>query len=420
MNRAFYDIAVIGAGIVGACCALWLQKRGLKVLLIDRDPPASGASYGNACTIANYGCVPINNPALPRQLPGLMFAKDSPLSIDWAYAVRNLPWMISFLRHCSEARVRHITDSLARLLQHSAAGLDPLLDLAAARDLIVCNDCLYVYSSKKGFAAAENSIESRLRNGVDLDVLEPGEIRELEPNLKLPIHKGLRFNGARHVRNPQTLVQRFVDKFVSDGGVWRQDRVMKTEAGADGVSLSLQNGEAIVARKCVVAAGAHSKLIPGTGAQLTPLDTERGYHVQYRQHANLLSRPVGWADAGLYATPTDVGLRFAGTVELAGLKKPANKKRIDYLHRMSHAMLGDLGVPQQDWMGFRPTLPDSLPVIGVSAVSDNILLAYGHHHLGLTLGGITGKIISEIVCGESASIDISAYAPGRFDRPEYP
>ncbi len=127
-----------------------------------------------------------------------------------------------------------------------------------------------------------------------------------------------------------------------------------------------------------------------------------------------MSRPIGWADAGLYATPTDVGLRIAGTVEIAGLEKAKNANRIDYLTRMSHLMFGDIGVPEQDWLGFRPTMPDALPVIGTSPVSDNILLVYGHHHLGLTLGGITGKIISDIVYGAPLDIDISAYAPGRF------
>ena len=414
MNHKPYDVAIIGAGIVGACCALWSQKRGHKVLLIDKNLPGSGASYGNAGTIANYGCVPVNNPALIRQLPWLLFAVDSPLAIDWRYAIHNLPWLISFLRNCSETRVRHITDSLGNLLRHSAAGLDPLLDAAAARDLIIENNCLYIYSHKKGFDGARVGIEARRRNGVDLDILDAGAVRELEPNLQLPHYKGLLYKGARHVRNPQTLVQRLVEHFLSSGGVWLQNRVVKIEPGVDNVAISFPDGETAIAHKCVVAAGAHSKSIAGSGAEKIPLDTERGYHVQYSQRSNLLSRPIGWADAGLYATPTDVGLRIAGTVEIAGLEKTKNPKRIDYLTRMSHLMFGDIGVPEQDWLGFRPTLPDALPVIGTSPVSDNILLAYGHHHLGLTLGGITGKIISDIACDAPLEIDISAYAPGRF------
>ncbi len=414
MKRENYDVAIVGAGIVGACCALWSHRRGLKVLLIDENPPGSGTSSGNAGSIANYGCVPVNNPALFRQFPRLLFAADSPLTVDWHYAIRNMPWMMSFLRNCSEARVRHITDSLGKLLRHCAAGLDPLLDTAGARDLIVDNNFLSVYSGKKSFDNAAVDIEARRRNGNSLDILEADAVRELEPNLVLPIYRGLFYEGARHVRNPQTLVERFVEQFLANGGAWLQNKVQKIEPGNDQITISLQNGETAVARKCVIAAGAHSRLIAGSGAEKLPLDTERGYHIQYCQQLDLLSRPVGWADGGFYATPTDAGLRIAGTVEIAGLEKPKNDSRIDYLTRMSHLMFGDIGVPEQEWIGFRPTMPDSLPVIGTSPACDNILFAYGHQHLGLTLGGITGKIISEIVSGAPLEIDISPYAPDRF------
>ena len=414
MDKAPYDATVIGAGIVGACCALWLQMRGLNVLLIDRNPPGSGTSYGNACVIATYGCVPINDPALFRQLPSLLFAKDSPLSFDWHYAIRHMPWMLAFLRHCTPARVQAIIGHLGVLLRHSDTGLNPLIDIAGARDLIVDNDCLYVYTSQRLFNCANDSTEVRRRNGSAITVLDANAIRALEPTLKLPIYKGLYHHGARHVRNPQALVECFVERFTNDGGKWRNQQVIKTTPAGDGVVLTLQNGETVSTRLCVIAAGAHAKSIAGCGAAQTPLDTERGYHIQYTQHSDLLNRPVGWAEAGFYATPTSTGLRIAGTVEIAGLQKPKNPHRIDYLKRMSHAMFGNLGQPQQDWIGFRPTTPDALPVIGPSPVSGNILFAYGHQHLGLTLGGITGKIIGDIACGTPTDIAISAYSPNRF------
>lgn len=388
--------------------------RGLKVLLIDKNPPGSGTSYGNACTIATYGCVPINDPALFCQLPSLLFAKDSPLSFDWRYAIQHMPWMLAFLRNCTKARVRHISDSLGGLLSHSNAGLDPLIKAAAAQDLVVANDCLYVYSRKQSFDNAGAGYETRRRNGNVMETLDADDILALEPHLKLPLYKGFLYKGARYITNPQTLVERFVAQFTAVGGEYVARSAMHTTASTDGVSVHLDSGETVAARFCVIAAGAHSQRIAGCGAAHTPLGTERGYHIQYPQHRGLLSRPVGWADAGFYSTPMDAGLRIAGTVEIAGLDKPKNQRRIDYLTRMSHHMFGDIGKPEQDWIGFRPTLPDALPVIGASPVSSNILFAYGHHHIGLTLGGITGKIISDIACGASPDIDISAFSASRF------
>ena len=409
-----FDLAVIGAGAVGMACAMWARMRGLSVLLVDEDLPGSGASYGNAGTIATYACVPVNSPGIIKSLPSLLLSSESPLGIDWRYAFGHLPWMLAFLRNCSAGRVRTITDQLGDLLSHADAGLDPLIDEAGAGDLMVTNGCLYVYSSAAGFAAAGDDIEARRRNGVAFDVLDAGAIRQLEPNVKMPMYKGLLFSGARHVRDPQALITRLHDWFTANGGIWLQSRVSRTLAGDVGVTIELADGRTRKARKAVIAAGAHARAIEGAGASGLPLDTERGHHVMYKDHGGLISRPVGWADGGLYATPMDGGLRIAGTVEIAGLDKPKSPGRIAYLTRKSHEMFGDLGVPDEDWLGFRPTMPDALPVIGPSPTSDRIIHAFGHQHIGLTLGGITGRIVADLAEGRAPNFDISAFDPGRF------
>lgn len=413
-----FDLAVVGAGAVGVSCALWARMRGLSVLLLDGNPPGAGASYGNAGTIATYACVPVNSPAILRSLPGLLFSKESPVGIDWGYAIRNLPWIISFLRNCTPTRVERITDILGDLLARADSGLDPLIEAAGAADLMVANDCLYIYSAAAGFAGAAGGIEARRRNGVDFDVLDAAAIRDLEPALKLPIHKGLMFRGARHVRDPQALVERLHACFIEKGGRWLQSGVARTEtrteAGEDGVTLHLADGGTRVAGKVVIAAGAHSKSVAGSGAEDLPLDTERGHHLMYHDHGSLVSRPVGWADAGLYATPMDAGLRVAGTVEIAGLKKPKSPHRLAYLARKAQEMFGDIGAPDEDWLGFRPTMPDALPVIGRSPVSDRVLLAFGHQHVGLTLGGITGRIIADLAEDRAPNFDIAPFDPKRF------
>ena len=271
-----------------------------------------------------------------------------------------------------------------------------------------------MWSTQEGYEGAEGSNEARKRNGVQSDLLSADEISALEPALKMPVYKGLLYKGARHVRNPQALVERMHARFVADGGTWLQQDVRETASREDGVTATLADGTQVHARKLVVAAGAHSKSIKGSGAEKTPLDTERGHHVLFKDHGGLISRPVGWADAGFYAIPMEAGLRVAGTVELAGLAKPKSQERLAYLTRKSHEMLGDLGTSDEDWLGFRPTFPDALPAIGPSPGAPNILFAFGHQHIGLTLAGITGRIIADMAEGRAPNFDVSPFDPKRF------
>ena len=415
MKNTEFDLAIVGAGIVGVSCALWAQMRGLRVVIMDENPPGSGASMGNAGTIATYACVPVNSPGILRSLPSLLFSRESPLGFDWPYAVRNLPWVLAFLRNCTAARVRHTTDQLGGLLSYTDSGLDPLITEAGAEDLLVANGCLYVYSTKASFEAAAVGTQARRRNGVEFDVLDGDAILALEPELKLPMHKGLFYHGARHVSNPQALVERFHRRFVELGGTWLQKKVVRTDPDTDDqVTVELADGSGIAARRAVIAAGAHSKSVAGSGVSDLPLDTERGHNVVFKDRAHMVSRPVGWGDAGLYATPMDRGLRIAGTVEIAGFKKPKSKPRIDFLTRKAHEMFGDIGLPDEDWLGFRPTMPDALPVIGRSHCSDKILYAFGHQHIGLTLAGITGRTIADLAQGQIPNFDISGFDPKRF------
>ena len=405
-------VAVIGAGIVGVCCALWLQQRGYRVVLIDRDVPGSGTSYGNACTIADYACVPVNNPGLFRKIPYLLFSKDSPLSIDPLYALTHPGWMIQFLNHCRPGKVDYVIRSLAALLRHTAAGYDPLIETTKSSDLFQQRGCLYVYGSGPAYNAAYPYNMARREQGVEFDWLNADEIKELEPGLKKEFHSGLFFHRARHTVNPYHLVTRFFEYFISSGGEFRQIAVR--EIGPYGRSIKLDDGSIVEVDKLVLAAGAFSKQIKNTGADRLPLDTERGYHVQFSGRQSLLQRPVGWAEAGLYATPTNEGLRFAGTVEIASLNKPANPRNINFITDKAKQMFALEETPQQDWLGFRPTMPDALPVIGESPLSPNIVYAFGHHHIGLTLAGITGKLVSQIIAGSPTSVDIAPFSPARF------
>lgn len=411
------DVLVAGAGIVGIASALWAQRRGLTVTIADENAPGSGTSYGNAGAIATYGCVPVNSPSLIREMPKLLTTKSAPLRIDWLYAARNLPWMFAFLRNCTPARVDHITRALAELLSRTDAGLDPLIEAAGAQDLFVANDFIYAWESEKTRNNSETSLAARRRHGVSMTMLTGAEIAELEPGVTMSFHSGVRFEGGRHVRDPQALTTRLFDRFIADGGTYVSANVRSLTPTDDGIKADLSNGEKIDAGKVVIAAGAHSRSIKGSGAEDLPLGVERGYHVMFADHAHRVTRPVAWAEGAFYATPMDGGLRLAGTVELDSLDAPPNPARTEALTTRAHTMFGEeIGQPTSTWLGFRPTMPDSLPVIGPSHRSDRILFAFGHQHLGLTLGSITGRIIADLAEGRVPNFDISAYAAERFGK----
>lgn len=414
VTNSRFDLAIVGAGAVGLATALWAQEADLSVALIDRGEPGAGASFGNAGTIATYACTPINSPSVFTNLPSLLFRKDSPLRIDPLYAVRQLPWLLSFLRNCRPSRVEAITSKLAYLMAEADTGLDPLLAQVETDDLTVSNGCLYLYSTAQEFEAATDDIAARRTNGVAFDILDEKTTKTLEPAIQMPVHRALYFTGARHIADPGELTRRLHKRFLERGGHWLEAEVLSCQATKNGVTVSILNQDNIRCDRFVVAAGAFSRAIEGSGAEKLPLDTERGYHLMFRDFADKLSRPVGWAKAGFYATPMTQGLRIAGTVELAGLKAAPRQGQFDYLKRMSEHMFGPLGTPTSNWLGFRPTMPDALPVIGPSAESERVLFGFGHQHVGLTLSGITGKIIADIASGKITNRDLSAYSAKRF------
>ncbi len=407
-------IAVVGAGLVGLSCALWLQKKGLAVTLIDQADPGSGTSSGNACTIADYGCIPVNSPAIFKRLPSLLLSKESPLSVNPGYALSHPSWMLKFLLNCRQPRVDRTTRLLGRLLAKTWDGLDPLLDMAAARDLVRQNGCMYVYRSERDYQDALPSNLKRREQGAHYVELGAADIRDLEPNLRIPFERGLLFEQSCHVLNPRTLCERYFVCFQRQQGNFVRQRAVTVRHGLDAVQVELDNGEKVDARRVVIAAGAFSRQIDGIPMQLLPLDTERGYHVQFNGQQHLLQRPVCWNTAGFYATPMNEGLRAAGTVEIAGLGTQKNQSNLDYLTRKVRQMLDLPPTPDQEWLGFRPTLPDALPVIGFSTVSEYILYAFGHQHIGLTLAGITGKLVAELANREQPSLEIKPFSPARF------
>ncbi|MCP3689155.1 MAG: FAD-dependent oxidoreductase, partial [Gammaproteobacteria bacterium] len=353
MTNRTLTIAVVGAGIVGCSCALWLQKKGFAVVLIDPEAPGSGTSSGNAGSIANYACIPVNSPDIFKSLPGLMFAADSPLSVDIGYAITHLPWMLKFLSNCRPSRVAHISRVLGEVLLKTYEGFDPLIEYCGAEDLLSRKGFMQVHRDQAEFDSAMVSNRVRAEQGVRFTELNAGEIQDLEPGLKKIFSRGLLFEEATRVVSPQSLTQRFFDTFMKNGGDYKACKVSAISPGEQQLCIHFDDGESLVADRAVIAAGAFSTTIKGIGTTQLPLDTERGYHLQYSGMQSLLNRPVGWHAAGFYATPMSEGLRIAGTVEIAGLSDSKNPRHLSYLKKYAGQMLELPAQAAQDWLGFR-------------------------------------------------------------------
>ena len=407
-----FDVAVVGAGIVGVSAALWARRRGHQVVLIDPAPPGSGTSAGNAGTLATYACLPVTEPAVLRSLPRLLFDRDSPLSISWRQALRNPRWMASFLANCRERRSGEIARTLAALLAHADRGVDPLIEESRAQDLVVARGQLSIWSTAAGAKGATAGLNLRRKLGVDFEELTSTQVRELEPGIALPVEKGVFYPQARHVRDPEELVRRFHARFAALGGVTLAERVSMTRVHADGVEISTV-ARSLTAGRVVIAAGAFSRRIAGAGTERLPLGCERGYHLMFAGEAHRISRPVGWSEGGFYSVPMARGLRLAGTVEIAALDAPANPTRLAYLARRGRELFGPLPAPAQTWLGYRPSMPDALPVLGATPATDRIIHAFGHQHLGLTLGGISGRIVADLIEGRRPDVPIDAFRPDR-------
>ena len=407
------NIAVVGAGIVGICSAYFLKKSGFNVTLIDREDPGTMTSFGHACSFADYANVPVNYPGLIWDIPKMLLRKDGPLAVDFFYILKNLPWAFSFLQNCKKEKVDEIASSLTNLLKHSQLSYDEIFKDINVQEYISHEENLYLFDTKKSFEDYEYANVIRKNNNVKVRNLTKDEVKELEPNIANVYYAGQIFTGSRHTTNPLAISTKIFEKFLELGGTYIKQNVKNLIQKENFIELSLENKK-INFDKIIISAGAWSNQIANMLGDKFPLDTERGYHILFETNEKLINRPVAWSESGFYLIQIHDGIRAAGTVEIAGLKKSPNKKRIEMIERQSRKVLPQLGKVKSTWMGRRPTLPDSLPIIGKSQQNSNVIYAFGHQHIGWTLGAVTGKIIDSLSRDQIPNIDISAYSPTRF------
>ena len=410
MNKP--HIAVVGAGIVGICSAYFLGKSGFNVTLIDKNEPGSMTSYGHACTFADYACIPVNSPNLFREIPSMLLRSDGPLAVDFFYTIRNFSWALNFLKNCKTNKVEHISNSLGNLLNSASTSYDEIFSDVNVSKYIKNEEALYLHENKKDFINAKKTNVLREKNGVKIKVLSKNEILELEPNLAPVFYNGQIFIGSRHTTNPLAVSKKIFETVINNGGKFIKKNVENIIPEETKIKI-ICNQKIIQFDKVVVCAGSWSGNLTKKIGEDYPLDTERGYHVMF-DNKSLIDRPVGWSQSGFYLVQLDDGLRAAGTVEIAGLHKQANKKRTKMIESQARKLLPQLKEVKSTWLGFRPTLPDSLPVIGQSQKNKNIIYGFGHQHIGWTLGAVTGKIINSICNDRIPNINIEPFSPNRF------
>ena len=405
-------IGIIGAGIQGVCAALFLQKKGLQVTLFDRNEPGNAASYGNAGHFSPYASVPLNRPDILTDVPSMLISSRGPLALKWNYSYRMLPWFLKFILNCSRKKMMHTAKYMHQILDLSLPAFDELFENVDLNGLIENKGIMYVWE-KQNLKSRELEINLRNYLGVKQKILSPKEIHDLEPNLKNFYHGGVFYDYARHARNPKKILIKLFDDFINKGGKFLKLDIKDIEFDTDKPVIKTEV-QRFIFDKLVIACGAFSKRLTDNLNENIPLDTERGYHVHFKGFDHLLSRPVVWANRGFGMTPMEQGLRVVGTVEFGGLLNPLSKSRIKNLILNAKDMVDGLNEHEDEWLGFRPTLPDFLPVIGPSKNYKNVYYSFGHHHLGWTLGAISGKIISKMISNEKTNLNLEPYSSLRF------
>ena len=407
-----YKVGIIGAGIQGVCTGLFLIKKGYQVTLFDRNEPGNAASYGNAGHFSPYASVPLNRPDILSDIPSMLLSSRGPLALRWNYFYKILPWFFKFILNCSNKKMMHTAKYMHQILDLSLPAFDELFDDVNLDGLIVKKGIMYVWE-KNNIKSRELEINIRDKLGVKQKILSPKEIHDLEPNLKPFYHGGVYYDYARHARNPKKILIKLFEDFIKKGGKFLKLNVRDLEFDNENPVI-ITNAQRFIVNKLVIACGAFSKHLTDNLNEKIPLDTERGYHVHFKDMDYLISRPIVWANRGFGMTPMEQGLRVVGTVEFGGLKNPLSKSRIKNLILNAKDMVDGLEEHDDEWLGFRPTLPDFLPVIGPSKNYKNIYYSFGHHHLGWTLGAISGKIISKMISKEKTNLDLEPYSSLRF------
>ena len=410
------DVLVIGAGSVGMAIALRLQQEGRQVTVIDRTGVAAEASRGNAGALAFTDIMPLASPGILRKAPRWLLDPLGPLSIAPAYLPRIAPWLFHFWRASFPERVKASAAAQAALMDLSIGETDAMLAAAGASDMLRSDGVLHLYESEAELAASQPGWQARADHGIAFTHLHGAQaIAELQPGLSSTLVAATFLPAWKTVTDPLLLTLAIARRFTELGGRLRRGEALALEPAAEGVVVPVAGAQRMTAQHVVVAAGAWSHRLARTLGERIPLETERGYNTTLPVTAFDLKRQLTFGGHGFVVTPLSCGVRVGGAVELAGLDAPPNYQRSEVLLAKAKRFMPGLATEGgTQWMGFRPSLPDSLPAIGAAARDARVTYAFGHGHLGLTQAASTARLVADLMAGRPSALDLSPFRPQRF------
>lgn len=406
---------VIGAGIIGTALAHELQRRGRQVVLVDRDTPGRGASFGNMASVAVTEFMPASRPSVWRQIPGWMLDPEGPVRVRPAYMPRLVPWFLRFIAASRPSRLRALEAQGAALCTRALDDTQALLRQTGLEDMLSAQGCLSLYTDEAEFRADRDHIDLLERFGFAHEVIRGPAIRALEPELSDRIGLAVLLPQNRSISDPYALVQALAARFLAMGGRIEQGEVTGFDRAERIRGVLLKDGRRLAADAVVIAAGAHSAALARQLGEPIPLETERGYHTQIMAPGLTMRHSIIWPARAFMVTPTAGGIRVGGTVEMAGLQAPPDYRRAKVTVRRAREALPNLACQGfTEWMGHRPALPDTVPILSASARTPGLFYATGHGHLGLTLAATTARLMAELIAGDAPSVDLSPYRINRF------
>lgn len=408
-------VVIIGAGIVGVSTALWLQRDGHDVTLVDKAGPAEGTSFGNGGVLASCSIVPITVPGLLLKAPRMLLDPGQPLFLKWSYLPKLVPWLLKYLSFGTVEAVKRRAAALHHIIGDSLADHQALARGTPAEKWIVPADYLFLYNSRANYEADAFGWSVRKENGVEWDTLEGDAFREYDPTFGPEISFAARMGDHGRISDPSLYVKDLAAHVVANGGKLITAEVTDIVRENGAVTGVRAGGETIDCGAAVLAAGVWSGPLAKKLGLNVPLESERGYHVELWEPSAMPRSPVMVASGKYVATPMEGRLRLAGIVEYGGLDAPPSKAPFELLYNnIKSAIPGISWKETTEWMGHRPAITDSIPLIGECPSVKNAYCGFGHDHVGLTGGPKTGRILAQLISGLAPNIDLAPYAPSRF------
>lgn len=409
------EVLVIGTGIIGVMSALYLQNAGKSVTLLERGEIARGASAGNAGILAFPEIIPIPAPGIMKKAPKWLIDPLGPLSVPPAYAHRIAPWLWRFWKASSPRMFEHGMRVQTRMMALAAKEMQHVAAMPELSSFISNTGTLDLYDSVTSFDASSHHWEEKAKAGFVFSRIQRNEIDELQPGLAPQFKHAIYTPSGLQVGDPHEFTKAIAELVIARGASFRKGEAVRIQPIGESTIVTLANGDKIDADKVILAAGAWSKPLAASLGNTVPLETERGYNTTLPAGSFDLKRQIYFNDHAFVVTPLSSGVRVGGAVELGGLDLPPNFRRSEAMLKKASRFLPGLKTEGgQQWMGFRPSLPDTLPIIGPSRATRSVIYAFGHGHLGLTQSAATARLVTELVCERETSVPVDPFRANRF------